>query len=199
MKSRSQNGFLFAFSYYWCEYILSASYILASVFIAGSKVDPRPDPQSFHIALLYCYCFILRSNISTLKNGQHCVCAFFWLCTIFSSCTSIMLLMLLSANLSHSSSGWFYFTNVSQRPFSGACAPSPPREYGFMWTAACCLDCGLCLCTIWKALDDTFVPGSRSGHWVLFRNTKENAEGNIYISSDIKGCNNAACVNKTML
>lgn len=52
----------------------------------------------------------------------------------------------------------------------------------------------LCLRAIWKALDDTFVPGSSSGHWILFRNTKAAAEGNIYINSNIKGCHNVALV-----
>lgn len=47
-------------------------------------------------------------------------------------------------------------------------------------------------CAIWKAVDDTFVSGSSSGHWMLFRNTKAKKEGNIYINSNIKGCNNVA-------
>lgn len=50
----------------------------------------------------------------------------------------------------------------------------------------------LCSCTISKALDDTFVSGSSSGLWGLFRNTKATQKAIFHINSNIKGCNNAA-------
>lgn len=59
-------------------------------------------------------------------------------------------------------------------------------EWRFTWAAACRLDCIHVSRTIWKALDDTFVSGSSSGHWVLFRNTKAMQKADIYINSNIK-------------
>lgn len=56
----------------------------------------------------------------------------------------------------------------------------------------------LCLRTIWKSLDDAFVSGSASCHWMLFRNTKATQKVDIHINSNIKNRENVVPVLQQM-
>lgn len=60
----------------------------------------------------------------------------------------------------------------------------------FIWAAAGCFNC-VRVCAQ-SALDDTFVSGSVSGRWPLFRNTKAAQKAVFTSTATLKGCNNVA-------
>lgn len=127
----------------------------------------------------YCACFLLiqQRKLSTLHLFLYHFPYGFLKSSQCSRTFSDCLFPAVLQNLSHNFSRRFYFAKMTQHPLS-VLHPS----YWLLWLwlfltwtfhrNSLLARLRLRSCAIWKVLDDTFVSGSRSAHWILFRNTK---------------------------